>query len=90
MRVGEFYPKHFIDMSKGVEVSEEKIKEWLNFLEKSEHGVTAQSGKYLVIKNKKGDYIVCSDYKVLPQEIIQEKIERGEVLTKEIQDFLDE
>lgn len=90
MLIKEFYPEKFLDMSDGVEMGHETIKDWLEFLEKSEHGFTVSSGNTIAFKNKAGDYIVAHDYKVLPKEIIAELKEESERLEEEVLEFLND
>lgn len=90
MLAKNYYPHMFIDMSHGEEMDEEKIKEWITFVEKTEAGVSVSSGKYLIIKNKDGDIIVADSYKVLPIEILEDLQLEEEELNEQVEEFLNE
>lgn len=89
MLAEKYYPHMFIDMSHGEEIDEEKIKEWITFVEKTQFGISISSGKYLVIKNKNGDIIVSDSYRVLPKEILEDLNKEEEHLSKQVEDFLE-
>ena len=90
MLVKDLYPESAIDMGNGVDIEDEQIKDWLEFLEKTESGATVSCGSYIAFKNKKGDYIIASSYEVIPAELIEELRGRGEELAEDVEEFLNE
>jgi len=86
----DLYPDMFINMADGVNIPNNKVKDWLDYVEKSEYGVTITSGNTLVMKTKAGDFIVADSYKVLPKEILDERREEGENIETAIKEFLND
>ena len=87
MSVGDMYPQEFFDMSAGIPVKDETIKEWLNLLDKSEASAI-RSGDTIVVKTENGDFIVAKNYKILDSEMVEQYKRQKKELVDEAETFI--
>lgn len=87
MLASDYYPDSFYKIETS-EVDKKYLKKAIDFVEKSECGITISVDGKIVYKNKNGDILIADKYQVLPKNDYEKKQEEGSRLIKEIEEFL--